>query len=231
MKLAIGANLPAIGFLDFNESHTEAAQSASATPDSPAFLAMLAQLDARNSQAARGERDYDRLTAVLFHEVPEPRVLQSLKDRGLDYHELPGNPYAPDARRRLPWCLFDNPIIRLSAEGGYLWGIGEDFGFLWTIFPEIEALLQAGKVKLVDRAGRANLERILEYLPQGARPASNILNYDIHDFSVMKNGHGPILMTSQAEVTRQSMTKAALQMGIAADRIIDVGYPGGMRAE
>jgi len=225
-KLAIGANLPAIGFLDFNEAYFPEAEYAPTTPETPAFRAMLAQLETRDAQAARGERDYDRLTAVLFHELPEPALSQSLQDCGLVIHELPGNPYASDARRRLPWRLFDEPIARLSAEGGYLWGIGEDFGFLWMLYPEIEHLLQTERVKLVDRSGRANLERIMPFLPVGERPATDILNYEIHDSAIMRGDQAPIVLTSLAKVTRHSMVAAALNMGIAAGRIIDVGYPG-----
>jgi hypothetical protein len=230
-KLAIGANLPAIGFFEFNEAYTEDSEHAPATADSPAFRAMLAQLATRDDQAVRGERGYDRLTAVLFHEVPEPDLARALRDCGLIIHELPGNPYAPDARRRLPWCLFEEPIARLSAEGGYFWGIGEDFGYLWLIYPEIEPLIRTGKAKLVDRSGRSNLSRILDYLPAGKRPASDILNYEIHDPAAMNEGLAPIVLTSQIEKTRRSMSAAAIGMGVLPDRIIDIGYAGPARVD
>lgn len=230
-KLAIGANLPAIGFLEFNEAYTEQSESAPATEECAAFRAMQAQLAARDAQAERGERGYDRLTAVLFHEAPDAELAQALAACGLVIEALPGNPYAPDARRRLPWSLFAEPIARLAAEGGYLWGIGEDFGYLWMIYPEIEALLRSGTVKLVDRSGSTNLARILDYLPKGARPASDILNYEIHAPAVLAEDQAPIVMTSLAEKTRRAMSADAPGMGIAADRIIDIGYPGLARVD
>jgi hypothetical protein len=231
IKLALGANLPAIGFLDFNEAWIEDAASVQARVDSPAFHEMLARLQRRDEKTATGERGYDRLTAVLFHEAPEPALIRSLEEFGFVYHELPGNPYVPDARRRLPWRLFEAPIARLSVEGGYLWGAGEDFGFLWSLFPEIEPLVRTGKVKLVDKSGHANMARLVGMLPTGVHLASDVLKHEIHAPAVMEGDELPIVLTSQAAETRRSMTRAAVDMGIGADRLVDIGYPGGLRVE
>jgi SAM-dependent methyltransferase len=92
-KVALGMDLPAVGFFSLNDHFQEDGYKFRAEEEDPEFVRIRRLLDAADSISKGGMGSTSLLLAAIFIEMPEPDLRKKLTDSGWYIKTLTRNPY------------------------------------------------------------------------------------------------------------------------------------------
>ena len=93
-KLAMGLNLPAIAFKGINNNYYHAANASEiANGKTKSFRTIQFKLKLQNFLCRVGITPFQTLSAIIFKKMPSQEIIESLKQEGYLFYELPKNPY------------------------------------------------------------------------------------------------------------------------------------------
>lgn len=94
IKLAISLNLPAICRYGYNDVYIPNSEIEPADEEkSPVFRYIKAEISKMDKRVLNGESDYNMLSVALFKKLPDSEEVEKLKRMGINFQELPKNPY------------------------------------------------------------------------------------------------------------------------------------------
>lgn len=93
VKVAAGLNFPAIAFKGINTAYIRGCEFSPASPVSPIFIDLMAQLREKDENCRLGRTKHDILMMVFFKREPTEAVRQALQGDGWDVTGLPRNPF------------------------------------------------------------------------------------------------------------------------------------------
>jgi len=100
-KVAIGLQLPMIGFYSFNDFYLKGVEFEEAMQASPLFRKIKFKIHLQNFLCSIGLSTFNQIVAILFKEIPSEALINSLRKVGVRLVKLPENPYLKDAMKKI----------------------------------------------------------------------------------------------------------------------------------
>lgn len=92
-KVALGLNLPAIAYKQFNDYYEPGVEFSKNEISSKVFRKVKRKINSRDSACSYGLATNSSIVVIIFKEMPENSEIAGLKKKGYKFISLPRNPY------------------------------------------------------------------------------------------------------------------------------------------